>query len=1256
MAIGDPLLETVKTNIESGVIQPEDFADVVAATRNDQSVINYLQKEHGYGLPQSDEPPKVNESGSVSKPPAINKYGDSSEPISVENLEDLTLAPKVNKFGDAISPPSMLQSDVSVEGPNPFDELLDPGSSEAADLPELDAVVSDSSQEMQAPNPYTPDFNKNNKAALNNTIDLTADNEDVKFLNEEAKRNNDRTMMLAEARFSPEIIAKWKTSPIGFGEAYRFRDLEDVVPLGGLYQGYEAVKIGGIANKIRLGEEISESEQKTFDEFLDLEIEKNVRGFTWSGGMGYYGSILPAYIIEFYASGGIAKTAQVGAVAAVTKGVMVAAETAAAARYTGYIAGSLAATTSMVPMTIRNYGEGRLGQQVYATKEGQALFMEAHEHPAMTALKAFGYTYAEVASEMSGAKISKFLINPITSRVATLGITQINRLPAPLVNELFKAYQKLQPSARMSEIITRSGWHGMISELGEERVADILKVYLDMGFGKTFTVDEIWDRLVPSKDQFLIELGLIGTMGAVKTGAVMVNHFLENRGLSREDINLVIDNLTDEQIEQIITDDIYVDNNALKIDVINQAAIQTLGRRYVAEKMMQLEMIEDIEAEMELDNVAQRDKQILKLEAEIKEIRKNALKFRDFIAQGGPLNSQEMIYHGIDRVAFQDRSLGTAQGLKRVWTKSGTQSLSDLTRRYNEQQYFYEQNQEISDTDMLDIFQEWIYSDKPKEKILDDQAQSEIDVRERQVSTLDQLDSTEITGYLNEVYREVADYTGNEVPVVTESTLADIPIEYAQTLEAAAFNKEMQEYEGFLDELDADARERMYGAVDVQFTEFVGQPELADMPRLPTIDHTISTFASFYGGVVNRFDSVEMALKQAVKAGAAVLPGTNPKLLQSSYQGVIEQVKLTLEQHTFYIDAKGQTIITGIGLQPITDGFDATVFNAEPNSAIRKQDLNKYLLAKRTQQDLQNYTIPGVRDEAPKVEAKVEAEPKTQKELQVAVNDFSEGFISRLGDKLADIEDRVSLEDNQVIFELDGTFSTSDINTLQEFADSIDVPVVLLFEQKRFPEKSATVDGEFLEESGITTEDSTIGRNGLFVDIVTLQPETKEVKQPQPELAGPTKPQPTVVQPDFAKDKKFVGPVQERRVTEEQALQAEIDLLALNNKYGSVIDSFETTAQELYAFQTRVLQMFVQSGLMSKQQFDTIISENTAYVPMQRVMLDSFFEQSGYNKNQIQTVLSVLTDAEIDGIIDTGIITQEQYDKVVADDPKVIEI
>jgi hypothetical protein len=162
--------------------------------------------------------------------------------------------------------------------------------------------------------------------------------------------------------------------------------------------------------------------------------------------MAYYGSPMPAFIAEFMLTFGYGKVAQTAAVGAITKGVMVAAETAALARYTGYAARVAAQTTAFVPMSVRNFGDLELNARLQITEKGHVFIQEANLNPVTTFLKAYAYTGAEVASELSGAKLGTFVINPIARRLVTPANTMISKLPPKLVTGLINMYKKIQPN------------------------------------------------------------------------------------------------------------------------------------------------------------------------------------------------------------------------------------------------------------------------------------------------------------------------------------------------------------------------------------------------------------------------------------------------------------------------------------------------------------------------------------------------------------------------------------------------------------------------------------------------------------------------------------------------------------------------------------------------------------------------------------------------------------------------------------------
>jgi len=76
---------------------------------------------------------------------------------------------------------------------------------------------------------------------------------------------------------------------------------------------------------------------------------------------------------------------------------------------------------------------------------------------------------------------------------------------------------------------------------------------------------------------------------------------------------------------------------------------------------------------------------------------------------------------------------------------------------------------------------------------------------------------------------------------------------------------------------------------------------------------------------------------------------------------------------------------------------------------------------------------------------------------------------------------------------------------------------------------------------------------------------------------------------------------EEEIVTPQQVQNAQAKLDALKGKYGN-LKHFEAVADRLYDYQKRVLEILVDSGNLSQQQFDNIIKENPHYVPFDRVM------------------------------------------------------
>tara|TARA_R110002012_G_scaffold22589_5_gene77886 strand:- start:274 stop:4392 length:4119 start_codon:yes stop_codon:yes gene_type:complete len=391
-----------------------------------------------------------------------------------------------------------------------------------------------------------------NQAALSNVVDLESDNPEVVPLREEADKQYNQMMQLAQMRFPEETIKSWENNPIGFKESFSFLDWEDVAPVaGGVAKGANYLKLLNISKNIKDGKPVNRNDSEFLNEFIDKQVEMKVRGMDYGGKIAYYGSPLPAFMIEFGLTGGIGKAAQASTLKAIGTTVETTALKAFAAKTTGRVARVAAQSAAMVPMLASKYGERRAGAW-NVTDKGEVIFAGADESPAKSALMAYAHVSAEVASELSGATLNKYLINPITKRLATPLISGINKLPEKLKLALYDNYKRLKGNARVSRVFTAGGWNGMLAELGEERIADILRETTNLTLEEGYTFDEVLDGITPSKDDLLLEAGLISIVGGVKTTSSVVMNFLTSDGLSVGQAQEVVDNLTVQEQENIV--------------------------------------------------------------------------------------------------------------------------------------------------------------------------------------------------------------------------------------------------------------------------------------------------------------------------------------------------------------------------------------------------------------------------------------------------------------------------------------------------------------------------------------------------------------------------------------------------------------------------------------------------------------------------------------------------------------------------------
>ena len=155
---------------------------------------------------------------------------------------------------------------------------------------------------------------------------------------------------------------------------------------------------------------------------------------------------------------------------------------------------------------------------------------------------------------------------------------------------------------------------------------------------------------------------------------------------------------------------------------------------------------------------------------------------------------------------------------------------------------------------------------------------------------------------------------------------------------------------------------------------FLGMP--VEFPE-PEVAREIAE--RIYQDYINRFASIENAVKKAKKFGLDVLPGEDPALRARSYLGLGRKVEVILEKNTYRTTKQGNIEMTGEGLKPILDSFENATKTLEPSRKKREKDFNDYLIATRTVEDLQRKAFEGAKKNIASKKQVAEAQERLDK-------------------------------------------------------------------------------------------------------------------------------------------------------------------------------------------------------------------------------------------------------------------------------------
>jgi len=326
--------------------------------------------------------------------------------------------------------------------------------------------------------------------------------------------------------------------------------------------------------------------------YLEEQAEIQERGLTIPAKVGNVAFDMLPFMVEFIATGGLASLGKAGARRGILKlaGKYAKTATAKTAARIGGAMGSAAVRTAATPHHIvEGYYKRRLPDMQF-NQDGKIEFTDPDEKPSTAFLKAAGDHFIEMLSEVSGAGIGKAGKATAKAIIPKQASNSLGKIYNGLKNAWIKAAPKRDAMQFAQKMATQAGFHGILEEMGEERLGDVLRATFnieDFGAGKDSNVFQRLVKAIPGGEQLAVEALAFSVPGVVKMGAAGVYELSKSKPARSEiedDPSLEVDseaeNITEsepkEQSEQPVlgTDqfpvqEIPIDSLSLSKDVPN---------------------------------------------------------------------------------------------------------------------------------------------------------------------------------------------------------------------------------------------------------------------------------------------------------------------------------------------------------------------------------------------------------------------------------------------------------------------------------------------------------------------------------------------------------------------------------------------------------------------------------------------------------------------------------------------------------------
>ena len=400
---------------------------------------------------------------------------------------------------------------------------------------------------------------------------------------------------------SPDRIKEWENKgKMTAIEVWQKKNKNELIPYMGTWQeGTETFKIKGISDKLKRGQVVTPEERQLYESFILDMAEIQTRGYTFGGGAMNIGLETVPFMAEFgiglLTSGG---TASVGATSSKITAEALKKTTkqkiAEGLKKTAYNATinpkTYAFTATRLPQQVRaRMGDIMLSDSVAITPEGQAILKEGETNPAIAFMKALALTNVEVASEISGAMLVRPVMQGAGQLSKAIASPVLKHLPDGFAEKFVKLAEETT-NLPFIKAVDELGFNGVLEEMGEERVGDLLKFALNIDDKEGYSFEQLLDAVFPSmeqlgqealsfavtglgmnalhaglksipkvgdkytKDGFLIDAGIFRTHGYDSYLDSKVKEELTKKGKTEEEIDNVLDFSTRDDKIQFLND------------------------------------------------------------------------------------------------------------------------------------------------------------------------------------------------------------------------------------------------------------------------------------------------------------------------------------------------------------------------------------------------------------------------------------------------------------------------------------------------------------------------------------------------------------------------------------------------------------------------------------------------------------------------------------------------------------------------------